>query len=110
MLAGPLLPLALLAVAGGAAVLAVAGRPPGALDTVRKVVLGVVAAQAAIGLAIAFRGAAPAEWIHWLYGPAIVVALLVPGGLALPPARQSGALCLAALFAALLAWRLWASG
>lgn len=110
VLAAPLLVLALLVTAGVAAALAVRGRPPGPLDVVRKVLLGVTAAQAAIGMALALRGSAPAEWIHWLYGPAIVAALLVPGGLVLPPARRSGALAVAALFAALIAWRLWASG
>jgi hypothetical protein len=109
-LAGPLLPLALLVLGAWAAALAASRRPPGALDTVRKVVLALVAVQAAIGLAIALRGAAPAEWIHWVYGPAIVAALLVPGGLVLPPERRSAVLAAASIFAALLAWRLWASG
>jgi hypothetical protein len=110
VLAAPLLVVVLLVTAGVAAALAVSGRPPGRLDVVRRVLLGVTVAQAAIGLALALRGSAPAEWIHWLYGPAIVAALLLPGGLVLSPARRSGALAVALLFAALIAWRLWASG
>ena len=71
-----------------------------------------VVADAAIGLALAVRGGSPAEGIHWLYGVAIVLALLGPGALRpeLSAQTRSGALAVGALLATALAWRLGASG
>lgn len=95
-----------------AALLAAAGRAPRVLEWARLGMLVVLVAQAALGLALALRGAAPAEGIHWLYGVVIIVVLLLPGALGpeVGPRARSGALALGAGIAATLAWRLWASG
>lgn len=109
-LAAPLL-VGILAVMGAAAAaLSVAGRAPGALDVARRVVLVVLVAQAAIGLALAVRGNAPSEGIHWLYGGAVLVVLLLAGSLEGTPARRSAALAVGSVLAAALTWRLWTSG
>lgn len=111
-LVGPILLLGTLGLAVAAAVAASRNALPPALDVVRRALLGLVVAEAAIGLALAVRGNAPAEGIHWLYGVAIVAALLVPGMLRpeLPSARRSAAVAVGAGFAAIMAWRLGASG
>lgn len=102
---------ALLAVTAG--VLAALDRPPAAwLETGRRVLLAVLVAEAALGLVLALRGLAPDEGIHWLYGGAIIVALLVPGTLWTDgPARlRSIVFALSSIAATLFAWRLWGSG
>ena len=109
---GPIV-LALVALlALGAAVLAARGRSPESVEWVRRVILGIVVGEAAIGLALAVRGSGPSEAIHWLYGGVIVLALLVPGALRadLPAAQRSSALAVGASLAAVIAWRLGASG
>lgn len=102
--------LALLALA--ALVAAVAGRAPAALEWMRRAALVLIVAQAAIGLALAVRGAAPGELLHWVYGIAILIVLLVPGSLPqhTSAARRSWALAVGSLVAVVLTWRLWASG
>lgn len=109
---GPVVLLLLIGLAGGASVAAVRDRAPGALETVRRVLLAIIVAEAAIGLALAARGGAPAEWIHWAYGIVIVAGLLLPGMLRadLPAGRRSTVLAVASAFAAVIAWRLGASG
>jgi hypothetical protein len=108
----PLAMLALGVLAVAATVAAALGRATQVLEWTRRVVLAVLVAEAAVGLALAVRGARPDEWIHWLYGVAIVVVLLLPGGLRreLSPRARSGALALSSAVAAALTWRLWASG
>lgn len=103
---------ALAGLAIAAAILAALDRDARLVEWARRVALGLLVAEAALGLALAFRGAAPDEWIHWLYGVAIVVVLLLPGGLRpeLPARARSGAVALGSAVAAAIAWRLWASG
>ena len=106
------------ALAGALVVLAVAavatmrGALPGWLDGARRVVLALLVAEAALGLALALRGLAPAEPIHWVYGAAVIVLLLVPGALVhragMP--RPGAVMAVASGLAALLAWRLWGTG
>ncbi|MCV0404387.1 MAG: hypothetical protein K5924_11895 [Chloroflexi bacterium] len=80
-------------------------------DAARRLLLGALVAEAALGLVIALRGAAPAETIHWLYGAAVIVALLVPGALAESMAHRRAAVAAgAAVLATVFAWRLWGSG
>ena len=105
--------MVLLAVlAAVAAILAFRGQPPTLLELPRRAALAIIVADAAIGLALAVRGGSPAEGIHWLYGVAIVLALLGPGALRpeLSAQKRSGALAVGALLATALAWRLGASG
>jgi hypothetical protein len=111
-LMGPLLMALLLGLAICAVAAAFVGRMPNALEWIRRALLAVVVAQAAIGLALAVRGDAPAEGIHWIYGGAIVVALLAPGALRpeLPARTRTGALAAGAVLAVIFAWRLGASG
>lgn len=111
-LIGPLLLLVLVVLAIAATGAALMSRAPGALEAIRRAVLVVIVAEAAIGLALAVRGGSPNEGIHWLYGGAIVLALLVPGMLEpdLPASRRSAALALGSSFAVIMAWRLGASG
>lgn len=103
--------LALLGVIAG--VLAALDRPPAAwLETVRRVLLAVLVAEAALGLVLALRGSAPHEGIHWLYGGAIIVALLVPSALWTDGTARlrSSVFAASSIAAALFAWRLWGSG
>lgn len=89
-----------------------AARGHAAVEWIRRGLLAVVVAQAAIGLALVLRGDRPAEWIHWLYGPAIIAALLLPGTLGddHPAGRRTGAVAVGSGVATVFAWRLWASG
>ena len=111
-ISAPLAMVALTALAVAAAVLSALDRESRVLEWARRVALGVLVAEAAVGLALAVRGAAPDEWIHWVYGVAIVAVLLLPGGLRpeLPARARSGAVALSSAIAAAIAWRLWASG
>jgi hypothetical protein len=103
--------LAVLAVM--AAVLAILDRPPMPwFDFARRVLLGIIVAEAAIGLVLALRGSEPDEWIHWLYGGILIAALLLPATLVTNGSARSrsAALAAAAALGAVLAWRLWGSG
>ena len=96
-----------------AATMAVLDRPPmPSLDFARRVLLGIIVAEAAVGLVLALRGAEPTEWIHWLYGGIIIGALLLPASLVTngTPRSRSVALAGAAGLAAIFAWRLWGTG
>lgn len=110
--AWPVLSIALVGLAVIAAVSAVRDRWPAALDALRRVLLVVLVAQAAIGLALAVRGAGPSELLHWVYGGVVIGALLVPGSLAAEtdPRRRSWAMAIGSAMGAVLVWRLWASG
>ena len=103
--------LAVLALMAGA--LALLDRPPMPwLDFARRAILGIIVAEAAIGLVLTLRGSEPEEWIHWLYGGIIIAALLLPATLVTngTARSRSAALAGAAALAAVLAWRLWGSG
>lgn len=82
------------------------------VDLARRVLLILVVVEAALGLVLAARGSAPAEWIHWLYGIVIVVALLLPTTVssARTPRHRTGLLAVGALLGAFMAWRLMGSG
>lgn len=111
-LSAPVAMVGLTAMALAAAALALLDRESRALEWARRIALGVLVAEAALGLALGVRGAAPDEWIHWLYGVVVVAVLLVPGAVApeLPARARSGALALGAAIAAAVTWRLWGSG
>jgi hypothetical protein len=81
-------------------------------DRARQALLGLVVAEVAIGLALAFRGAAPAEWLHWLYGGLLVAVLLAPAALdeRIGADRRVPAIAVVLAVATVLAWRLGASG
>lgn len=86
-------------------------------DGARRLLLGLLVAQAALGLVIALRGGAPAEGIHWVYGVAVIAVLLMVGpqsdaaATVERDARRRGAFAVAGVtLAVVLAWRLWASG
>ena len=101
----------LVLLAAAVAVGVLTDRRPDADGRLRRVALGVVVAQVALGLTLALRGRAPAEGIHWLYGGAIVLALLAPS--AIDPATRRGRDALlvgGTILAAVFAWRLWGSG
>ena len=110
--AWPVVSVALVGVAVVAVVAALRDRWPASLDALRRGLLVILVAEAAIGLALAVRGAGPAELLHWVYGGAVIGALLVPGSLAAntAPARRSWAMALGSMIGAILVWRLWASG
>ena len=103
---------ALLALAIAAGARWLAGREPAPwLDAVRRLLLIVVVVESALGLALALRGAGPDEWIHWVYGVVIVLALLAPASLQIDrPQARSAVLAVGALLGAVMAWRLIGSG
>lgn len=109
---GPFLMVLVAALAVAALVAVALDRAPALLDGARRVLLGLVVAQAAIGLALAARGPGPSELLHWVYGLVIVLALLVPGmlRLELPAGRRAAALAIGSVLAVVIAWRLGASG
>lgn len=111
-LVGPLLMVLLGAMAVAATAAVLLDRSAEILEWLRRGLLALVVAQAAIGLALATRGSGPDEGIHWLYGVVIVLALLLPGSLRtdLPARQRTGAVAAGAFLAVLLAWRLGASG
>ena len=95
----------------GAAAVVLTGRGRAAFDGARRIALGLVVAQAAIGLALALRGREPAEGIHWVYGGAVVLALLAPSSV--EPASMIARRWLivgSSVLAAIFSWRLWGSG
>jgi hypothetical protein len=102
--------LALLGLA--AAVAAMRGRRPAALEWSRRAALVALVAQASIGLALAARGAAPSELLHWIYGAVVIGVLLVSGSLPAEVADgpRSWALAAGSAIGVVLVWRLWASG
>lgn len=110
---GTVLMPAFVALALGAGIAAWRRASPDAVQLVRRILLAVAVAVAAIGLALAVRGSAPDEWLHWLYGVLLVAVLLGPAAIALAGAdrrREALAVAGAAALAAVLAWRLGASG
>jgi len=112
-LPGAALLVALAVLSASAATLWLLRREPAPwLDGARRVLLAAVVVEAALGLALALRGAAPAEAIHWVYGAVIVVALLLPATALADraPRRRTGLLAGAALLATFMAWRLIGSG
>ncbi len=78
----------------------------------RQVLLGVVVAEAALGLTLALRGAGPAEALHWAYGAGITGVLLAPSLVRAPSEAHQRAFVMVgtSVLAALLAWRLWGTG
>jgi hypothetical protein len=110
--AGPALLVGLAVLAIACAILALLDRAPRVLEALRLVALALLVAQGVLGLVLVLRGDGPREFLHWIYGVAIVVVLLLPGGLdPAPSARvRSGTLAGAAAIGVLLAWRLWSTG
>lgn len=108
----PLTIVGLSVLAAVATAMAAIGRDAVALEWARRIALGILVAEAAVGLALALRGAAPTEAIHWVYGVAVLVLLIVPGSMSeeVSPRVRTGALAVGAAIAAALAWRLWSSG
>ncbi|MGI8657693.1 MAG: hypothetical protein ACR2K4_02840 [Candidatus Limnocylindria bacterium] len=78
----------------------------------RRVLLGVVVAEAALGLTLALRGASPAETLHWAYGAGITGVLLAPSLMRDANDAHPRAFVMVgtSVLAALLAWRLWGTG
>lgn len=110
--AWPSLAIGLAVVAVIAAVSGLRGRWPASLEWLRRAALVLLVAQGGIGLALAVRGAAPGELLHWIYGVVIVAVLLMPGSL--PPkttaGRRSWILAGGSTIGVILVWRLAASG
>ena len=74
--------------------------------------LALVVAQGLAGVAIAVTQGGPAEGIHWVYGAAILVVLLIGNGVAMAalPGRRGHVMALMAALIAVLAWRLSQTG
>ena len=74
--------------------------------------LALVVAQGLVGVAIAVTKAGPAEAIHWVYGGAILLILLIGNGLALSTlgGKRGQVMTVTAALVAVLAWRLSQTG
>jgi len=108
----PLFAIGLAFLGVAAAIAAVRDRWPAALEWSRRAALVALVAQASIGLALAARGAAPGELLHWIYAAILIGVLLVPGSLPaeVAGARRSWTLAAGSAIGVVLVWRLWASG
>jgi hypothetical protein len=110
---GALLMPAFGALAVGAGLLSWFRASPHIAQLARRALLAVGVAVAAIGAALALRGSAPDEWLHWLYGALLLAVMLAPAALTHPSTDrrlESLSVAVAAAVAAVLAWRLGASG
>jgi hypothetical protein len=74
--------------------------------------LALVVAQGLVGVAIAVTSGGPAEAIHWVYGGAILLVLLIGNGVAVNmlPGKRGQVMTLMAALVAVLAWRLSQTG
>lgn len=110
--AWPAVAIGLTVIAVIAVASALVDRFPPTLDWLRRAALVVLVAEASIGLALAVRGAGPAELLHWIYGAVVVAVVLAPSAAApgTAPGRRSWMVAGGSAIGAILVWRLWASG
>jgi hypothetical protein len=110
--ATPLIALPLVVLAAASLASALSGRGAAWVERTRLLALGLLVAESALGLALAVRGAGPAEWLHWAYAIAAGLALLLPGMLAgeRSVARRATITGIAAVLALAMSWRLAATG
>jgi hypothetical protein len=78
----------------------------------RLVLEFVLVVQVVIGAAVFLTGARPTEWLHLVYGVAILAAIPLATTFAseAPPRARSGVLAVAGVVILLLAWRLLSTG
>src|SRR3990170_3111984 len=84
----------------------------GWFEGVRRLVVGVVAVQAGIGVFLYLSGDRPAETLHLLYGAVAVAALPLAAGFAseAPPKARAGTLALAGVVMAGVVFRSLGTG
>ena len=118
---GPLLMAAVGVLAVGAVTVLVASRSgnpaieavgAGWVDRLRAALAILLVAEAAIGGVLFVRGGRPAEWLHVVYGIAVVVILPLAGSLATRRAHavRTAVIAAGALVALILLWRLVSTG
>ena len=92
--------------------LSVAGVGSRLADGFRIGVAGLAVVAGAIGLAVALRGDQPGEWLHWIYGAALVVVPVAAGALATERTERGRSVVLAITGTLLIAiaWRAMATG
>ncbi|MGH2749888.1 MAG: hypothetical protein ACRDK3_03295 [Actinomycetota bacterium] len=83
-----------------------------ALMKLRLGVVGLAAAQLAVGAVLYATGRKPAETLHILYGIVAVAALPIAATFAqeAPPKARAGALAAGAGLMLVMIWRLWVTG
>jgi hypothetical protein len=88
------------------------GAQGGILMRLRIGVVGLTAAQIALGVALYAKGERPDESLHILYGVAALAALPLAATFAFeaPPKARAGALAAGAGLMLAMIWRLWVTG
>jgi hypothetical protein len=78
----------------------------------RLVLEGILVVQVLVGAVVFISGARPTEWLHFVYGVAIlaVIPLATTFASEAPPRARSGVLAVAGVVILLLAWRLLSTG
>ena len=118
---GPLLVAAVGVLAIGALLVLVASRSGSRviqnvggrwIERLRAALAILLVAEAAIGAVIFVRGARPGEWLHIVYGVAVLAVLPLAGSLAIGRMHAARAALVAggALVALILLWRLVSTG
>jgi hypothetical protein len=88
------------------------GAHSGVLMRLRAGVVGITAAQLALGALLYANGERPAESLHILYGVVALAAIPLAATFALeaPPKARAGALAAGAGLMLAMIWRLWVTG
>jgi hypothetical protein len=92
--------------------ISVAGVARGLAGGLRVGVAALAVVAGAIGLALTLRGDQPAEWLHWVYGGALVLVPVAAGAVVAERSERSRSMVLAvtSTLLALIAWRAVVTG
>jgi heme A synthase len=82
------------------------------IDRLRLIMEGLLIVQVVVGAIVFISGSRPGEWLHLVYGIAILAALPLAASFAseAPPRPRTGVFAVGGLVILLLAWRLLSTG
>jgi hypothetical protein len=92
--------------------ISVGGVAAGLAGGMRVTVAALAVMAGALGLALALRGNGPAEWLHWVYGAALVLVPVAAGTFVTDRSERgrSVALAVTGTLLAVIAWRAVVTG